>query len=73
MIEVRLFAMFREGREKISFLPEKDFPNPREILRHLGIEEKKVAILLVNGFHSDMDHDLKAGDVLAIFPPIAGG
>lgn len=73
MIEVRLFAFFREGRDKISYLSEETFPTPRAILEYLGIEENKVAILLVNGFHSEFEHRLKDGDVLAVFPPVAGG
>ncbi|HZK09946.1 MAG TPA: MoaD/ThiS family protein [Clostridia bacterium] len=73
MIEIRLFAHFRNGREKISFQPVEDFPTPAHILKHLEIEQKKVAILLVNGFHSKFDHPLKEGDIVAIFPPVAGG
>lgn len=73
MVEVRLFAQFREGRDKISFLPQESFSSPRRIIAYLGIDEKKVAIILVNGFHKDLDHPLEAGDILALFPPIAGG
>lgn len=73
MIEIRLFAHFREGRDKISFLSEDDFPTPLALLKHFGIEQKKVAILLVNGFHSEFERRLKDGDVIAIFPPVAGG
>lgn len=73
MIEVRLFAHFRNGREKISFLPAESFPSPKKIIGHLDIPEEDLAIILINGFHSEIDDLLKAGDVLALFPPVGGG
>ncbi|NLY73453.1 MAG: MoaD/ThiS family protein [Tissierellia bacterium] len=73
MVEVRLFAYFRNGREKISHLAVDDFSSPRKILEHLEIDEEELGILLINGFHSQLDDQLKDGDVLAIFPPVAGG
>ena len=73
MIEVRLFASFREGREKISAFDPNDYPTPRDILNYWKIDEKDVAILLVNGFHQEFDYKLEEGDVVAIFPPVAGG
>lgn len=73
MVEVRLFAQFREGREKTSYFDSSDYPTPRAILEHFEIEEKSVAILLINGFHKELDTPLENGDVLALFPPVAGG
>lgn len=73
MIEIRLFATLREGREKITLLEPEGFIVAGEILGYLGIPREEVAILLINGFHSKPDSFVKDGDVLAIFPPVGGG
>lgn len=73
MIEVRLFATLREGRGKVQHLPAADFSVAADIIRHLQIPAEEVAILLVNGFHKKPDEPVKAGDVVAIFPPVGGG
>ena len=73
MIEVRLFATLRKDRGKILHLSSADFHTGSEILAHLQIPEEDVAIFLINGFHSNPDAEVKAGDVLAVFPPVGGG
>ena len=73
MIEVRLFASLREGRYKISFLDSADYSIAGEILDFFCIPHDEVAILLINGRHSNVDSPVKDGDVLAIFPPVGGG
>jgi len=42
-------------------------------LNDLGIKEEEVALIIVNGIHSNVDRKLEEGDVLALFPPVAGG
>lgn len=73
MIEVRLFATFREGREKVVFLEPDNFPTAGSILDALSISESEVAILLINGRHSTPKSTVKDDDVLALFPPVGGG
>lgn len=73
MIEVRLFATFREGRNKISLLDPSEYKTAGDILRHFSIPIEEVAILLINGHHSVSDAPVKDGDVLALFPPVGGG
>ena len=73
MIEVRLFATLREGRGKMQMLCAADFSTAGDIVRHLQIPAEEVAILLVNGFHKKPDEPVKAGDIVAIFPPVGGG
>jgi molybdopterin converting factor small subunit len=73
MLEVRLFAYFRDNRDKVLHLDHKDFTDPQSILDHLEIDLKDVAILLVNGRHTPADVPLKDGDIVAFFPPVAGG
>ncbi|MGL6105653.1 MoaD/ThiS family protein [Romboutsia sp.] len=72
-IEVRLFAAFREGREKKQKLILSEDTAILEILNMLNIDKEEVAILLLNGMDGDFDRRLKDGDVLSIFPPVGGG
>jgi len=73
MIEVRLFATFREGRQKIYQMPAADLKIASDVLDILQIPYEMVAIYLINGRHSKLDAPIRAGDVLAIFPPVGGG
>ena len=73
MIEVRLFATFREGREKVLFLASDRYASVDSIITQLQIPVSEVAILLVNGIHSKPDAPVKDGDIIALFPPIGGG
>ncbi|MDF1551737.1 MAG: MoaD/ThiS family protein [Deferrisomatales bacterium] len=45
----------------------------RLVLGVFGVPPDKPAILLVNGRHAALDHVLVDGDLLAVFPPVAGG
>ncbi|MBD5638768.1 MoaD/ThiS family protein [Clostridium botulinum] len=73
-IEVRLFAYFREGRDKKYFMEiNEDNITPRYILEKLNIQVEEVAILLINGRDGKVDTLLKDGDVLSLFPPVGGG
>lgn len=73
MIEVRLFATFREGRKKIYQLEACDFNIASDVLDFFGIPYEEVAIYLINGRHSRLTDPVKDGDILAIFPPVGGG
>ena len=73
MIEVRLFATFRDGREKTLFLDAQEYLFAADILNHLHIPAEEVSILLINGRHSNPEAKVKDGDVLALFPPVGGG
>jgi sulfur-carrier protein len=73
MVEVRLFAYFRDNRGKIVYLDPNLYSTVQMILDHLGIDLSDVQILLVNGRHSNAQHVLKENDIVALFPPVAGG
>ena len=73
MIEVRLFATLRYGREKIQYLDSEKFSTGTDILKHLEIPPNQVAIFLINGRHSKTTDGIKENDVIAIFPPVGGG
>ena len=73
MVEVRLFATFREGREKIYHMDAEKIKKASDALEILRIPEEEVAICLINGRHSKVDTEVKDGDILAVFPPGGGG
>lgn len=72
-VEVRLFATLREGRGKVLQAEYEEPVCPRDVIRNLEIQEKDVAILLINGRDGLMDTPLKEGDKVSIFPPVGGG
>jgi molybdopterin converting factor small subunit len=77
-IEVKLFATLRDylpkGSSRFSCKMEIDGQTQvQDILSSLKIPEEIPKILLVNGIHAKKNQTLKEGDVLSIFPPVAGG
>ena len=73
MIVVKLFAGLREGREKAYEFPPEQFKTVEEIGAYLEIPKEKMAIILVNGIHAELDATFNDGDVISIFPAIGGG
>ena len=73
MIEVRLFATLRAGREKIYRFPADGYQSVTDVIRELDIPAEEVALIIINGFHSKIDDGIKDGDVVSLFPPVAGG
>jgi molybdopterin converting factor small subunit len=77
-IEVKLFATLRdylpEGSSRFSYKMEVDSDiRVQDILSRLKIPEELPKIILVNGVHGKKEQILKEGDVLSVFPPVAGG
>ncbi len=77
-IEVKLFATLRDylpkGSGRFSCKMEIDGQmRVQEILAKLNIPEEIPKIILINGIHGKKEQILKEGDVLSIFPPVAGG
>ena len=73
MIEVRVFATLRQGREKITMLSPEGISCAGDILDRMRIPPAEVSILLVNGFHQTPETPVKDGDIVALFPPVGGG
>ena len=73
VVEVKLFATFREGRfnERELELPEES--SVSDLLKYLTIPEQDAKVIIVNGLAVSAEHKLSNHDVIAIFPPIAGG
>ncbi|MGB4437968.1 MAG: MoaD/ThiS family protein [Sedimentibacter sp.] len=72
-IEVRLFATFRVGRWKSKRLSFSEETQIIDVLNNLNIKKEELGLILVNGSYKEVDEKLKDGDILAIFPPVAGG
>lgn len=72
-VEVRYFATFRKkGIKKETLFLEAD-SLVKELLKKADIEEKEVAILLVNGIKTTSNTKLNDGDIVSLFPPVGGG
>jgi len=72
-IEVRLFASFRNGRWKKKTISFNEGTKIKDVIDSLKIDEEELGIVMVNGSYRKSDTLLKEGDVLSIFPPVAGG
>ena len=73
MIEVRLFAGLRQGRQKIYQMEPDSIATVQDIMDRLSIDRKEVNILLVNGFHQKPETEVKDGDIVSLFPAVGGG
>ncbi len=73
VVTVRLFATLREGRDKVIQLELDSGSTPGDVIDQLGISQKDVAILLVNGRDGQMDQVLSSQDTVSLFPPVGGG
>lgn len=77
-VEVRLFATLTaflppNSREGTVTLDVPAGSTVRDVLGHLGIPADLERVSLVNGRDADAERTLGAGDVLTVFPPLAGG
>ena len=76
-IKIRLFAnaksLVPEGRPSICIKDVQNQMTVGQVIKELGLPDDIPLILTVNHSHATYDFVLKDGDVLSIFPPIAGG
>ncbi len=77
-LEIKLFANFGEflppGTEKYTcWLELEEGTTIGQVLEKLKIPDDIPMITLVNGLHRTFEDRLQPGDVLSIFPPVAGG
>lgn len=73
-IKVKLFASLRNqlGKKELD-LNISGEDKVRDIIKSLNLAEQDNFITMINGVHCKLDHHLNDGDVLSIFPMIAGG
>jgi len=77
-IEIRLFATFREylpeGSGTFSFKKTiHESTTVGDIIKELGLPLDMPKIVIVKGSQVKEDSTLQDGDVVSIFPPMAGG
>lgn len=74
-ITVKLFAFLRQERFKIRDLNFPDGTTVGQVLDDLSIsrQEMEIGIIFINGKHAEFSTVLKEDDILAVFPPVAGG
>ena len=73
MIEVRLFAGLRQGRQKVYQMEAASIKNVQDIMDVLNIHRSDVNILLINGFHQKPETEVKDEDIVSLFPAVGGG
>ena len=82
VIKVKLFAMLRDKLPSETNGEDIDIDvdegtTARDIIDRLDIPPQLAHLVMINGYHLLPDEitsrPLKAGETLAIFPPVAGG
>jgi len=78
-ITVKMFANLTDflppeaGGENAFEMEMKDGALAGDVVERLPIPDNLRITMLLNGVHAKPDKELKDGDVLALFPLIAGG
>ncbi len=77
LIEVRLFASLRsylpKGSNSSCKIEIEEGSRIEDIFHILNIPIDYPKIILINAVHVSLENHLKEGDVITVFPPIAGG
>ena len=61
------------ARDGVSVVELSEGATVADLVRHVALPPELSRIVLVNGHDVDDDAALRAGDVVDIFPPLAGG
>jgi len=76
-VSLRLFTVFQkylpDGKQGRVTLRCREDERIGELLNRLGLPQDVPKIILVNGTQKTLDDVLHDGDMLDVFPPIAGG
>ena len=77
-VEVRLFATLAQflppgSKSGTAILDVPDGATIADVTRRLGIPPGLDRVMLLNGMEAEDDARLRGGDVIDIFPPLAGG
>jgi len=73
-IKIKLFASLRKqlGINELTMTIDGQ-KTVRDVIQALNLSVNENYITMINGVHGKLDHALQDGDVLSIFPMIAGG
>ncbi|QXE92099.1 MoaD/ThiS family protein [Geomonas subterranea] len=72
-VTVKLFAHYRIGRFKVSVREYAPGTSVRTGIAELKFADPGPGVVLINGAPATLDHVLKDGDTLALFPLVSGG
>ena len=74
LIQIKLFATLRQfappDADKYRIEPGMSIQN---LLKQLGIPEKKAKLVFVNGVKVNLTAVLNGGERVGMFPPVGGG
>ena len=73
MIEVRLFATLRQGRQKVYQVESDSVHTVQDIMDAVDVPRSEVNIMLINGFHQKPETPVKDEDIVSLFPAVGGG
>ena len=72
-VTVKLFAGFRAGRFIAEVFDFQSGMTVDQVVQEQEIPYVEVGILLCNGRHVELEHELQDSDILSIFPKVGGG
>jgi molybdopterin synthase sulfur carrier subunit len=77
-IQVKLFATLRKylppgAVNKATTVSLAEGATVADALERLEVPLAEAHLILVNGHHREVSQTLHSGDVVAVFPPVAGG
>jgi molybdopterin synthase sulfur carrier subunit len=72
-ILVKVYATLRKYTDDEGTIHMTGAETVKDVLEKLGVPEKEVKNVIVNGRRRGIDHRVADGDRVALFPPIAGG
>ena len=72
-ITIKLFATLRKNNLKEQQIDIPENAQVADIIPLLNIRQEEVSIIMVNGRIKKLDHVLKPGDIVALFPLVGGG
>ena len=70
---VKLFATLRDKRFDVETRDYGPGTTVADIIKELGIPQKEVTLIFINGRHAGYQADIADGDTVALFPPVGGG
>ena len=72
-IIVKLFATYQVGRFKKELRLYPAGATAQTVIEELELKKDRLGSVLINGRVADLDQGLTDGDILALFPLVAGG
>ncbi len=72
-IEIKLLASLSLERFKTELREYPLATGVRQVVEDLGIPEKEIGIVLLNGQHASLADPLADGDSLSLLPLVGGG